>query len=386
MAVSLARPEDVELVPAWLEVAAVLERPVAGDRRRGRASRRRRRWSSGRGCSACRWRSCPRRSPTRRLRSCARRSAAAWIVRPLRETTVVDLSSLWAGPLCGSLLAEAGADVIKVESATRPDGARQGPAAFFDLLNGRKRSVVARPEPSPDGARQLAELLATADVVIEASRPRALEQMGIDAHDVQCDGPAARVGVDHRLRPARAGAGLGRVRRRRRRRRRAGRLGRRRTRVLRRRHRRPDHRARRRGGGGRRARRAAGAGCSTCPSPASPPTSPAPPFRSRPTPSRRRLSRLRGRQQLVVVEVGLAGLLPVLEEAEGPVLGGASGGVLVPAVHRRHAPRHAQVLGVDALVVGVVHVGLGVDGADAVRQQLAQAARSRSGPRTPRSR
>ena len=73
-----------------------------------------------------------------------------------------------------------GATVIKVESTTRPDGARQGPAAFFDLLNGRKRSVALDLD-RPDGVRQLGELLAVADVVIEASRPRALEQMGIDA-------------------------------------------------------------------------------------------------------------------------------------------------------------------------------------------------------------
>jgi hypothetical protein len=55
---------------------------------------------------------------------------------------VVDLTSLWAGPLCGDLLARAGARVIKVESKDRPDGARRGPAAFFDLLNGQKRSVM----------------------------------------------------------------------------------------------------------------------------------------------------------------------------------------------------------------------------------------------------
>jgi hypothetical protein len=51
---------------------------------------------------------------------------------------VVELASLWAGPLCGHLLGLLGARVIKVESARRPDGARFGPAAFFDLLNAAK--------------------------------------------------------------------------------------------------------------------------------------------------------------------------------------------------------------------------------------------------------
>ena len=48
---------------------------------------------------------------------------------------VVDLSSLWARPLCGNLLALAGARVVKVESRSRPDGARSGPRRFYDLLH-----------------------------------------------------------------------------------------------------------------------------------------------------------------------------------------------------------------------------------------------------------
>jgi hypothetical protein len=101
-------------------------------------------------------------------------------LRSLAGLLVVDLSALWAGPLTGALLAAAGADVVKVESAGRPDGARGGPPAFFDLLNGDKRSV-ALDLPSAGGVRLLRALLARADVVIEASRPRALEQFGIDA-------------------------------------------------------------------------------------------------------------------------------------------------------------------------------------------------------------
>ena len=93
---------------------------------------------------------------------------------------VVDLSSLWAGPLCGDLLAGAGARVVKVESVTRPDGARRGPAAFFDLLNGRKRSVALDFSSGSD-VGVLRQLVQRADIVIEASRPRALAQLGIDA-------------------------------------------------------------------------------------------------------------------------------------------------------------------------------------------------------------
>jgi crotonobetainyl-CoA:carnitine CoA-transferase CaiB-like acyl-CoA transferase len=99
----------------------------------------------------------------------------------------VDLSALWAGPLCGDLLASVGADVVKVESTARPDGARRGPRSFFDLLNGRKRSV-ALDFQSPEGIRALHALVRRADIVIEASRPRALEQLGIRAADVVRDG------------------------------------------------------------------------------------------------------------------------------------------------------------------------------------------------------
>jgi crotonobetainyl-CoA:carnitine CoA-transferase CaiB-like acyl-CoA transferase len=99
------------------------------------------------------------------------------------EVLVADLSALWAGPLCGDLLAGVGAHVVKVESTGRPDGARRGPAGFFDLLNGRKRSA-ALDFRTEQGARTLREIVQRADVVIEASRPRALSQLGVDAEQV----------------------------------------------------------------------------------------------------------------------------------------------------------------------------------------------------------
>ena len=66
---------------------------------------------------------------------------------------VVDLSSLWAGPLCAQLLGQAGARVVKVESTTRPDGARQGPAGFYDLLHAGQRSVALDLTSPPGGRR-----------------------------------------------------------------------------------------------------------------------------------------------------------------------------------------------------------------------------------------
>ena len=102
---------------------------------------------------------------------------------------VVDLTSLWAGPLAGGLLAEAGCRVLKVESALRPDGARRGPAGFFELLNRRKEHVsLALPEP--EAVDRLRELIAAADLVLDASRPRVMQQWGIDVRAVVSAGTA----------------------------------------------------------------------------------------------------------------------------------------------------------------------------------------------------
>ena len=98
---------------------------------------------------------------------------------PTRRPFVVDLSALWAGPLAGSLLAMAGAEVVKVEAVARPDGARNGDRGFFDLLNGGKRSVALDFAAAADRAR-LRALVERADIVIESSRPRALRRLGID--------------------------------------------------------------------------------------------------------------------------------------------------------------------------------------------------------------
>jgi len=110
------------------------------------------------------------------------------------QTLVVDLSALWAGPLCSAVLQAAGARVIKVESMTRPDGARQGPSAFFDLLNGGKESLALEFGRAAD-VELLHRLLLAADVVVEASRPRALEQLGIFATEIVNSSPTVWISI-----------------------------------------------------------------------------------------------------------------------------------------------------------------------------------------------
>lgn len=94
---------------------------------------------------------------------------------------VADLSSMWAGPLCGQLLARAGATVVKVESPRRPDGTRAGDQSFFDWMNHEKLCYGIDFDSQTD---ELRELLTVSDVVIEGSRPAALARRGLGPDDV----------------------------------------------------------------------------------------------------------------------------------------------------------------------------------------------------------
>ncbi|SEH52080.1 CoA-transferase family III [Mycolicibacterium rutilum] len=105
---------------------------------------------------------------------------AATTTRGPSGLLVADLSAMWAGPLCGQLLARAGATVVKVESAARPDGARSGPAPFFAWMNAKKLSYRVDFD-EPDGLRALLDV---ADVVIESSRPAALARRSLSPTDV----------------------------------------------------------------------------------------------------------------------------------------------------------------------------------------------------------
>jgi hypothetical protein len=107
--------------------------------------------------------------------------------RPASPPLVVDFSALWAGPLCAHLLGLAGARVIKVESHNRPDGARRGNRDFYDLLHGGHEAISVDPRNADDAAL-IRELVAAADIVIEASRPRALAGWGLSAEEAARDG------------------------------------------------------------------------------------------------------------------------------------------------------------------------------------------------------
>lgn len=88
---------------------------------------------------------------------------------------VLDLSSLWAGPLCGSQFAATGASVTKIESQRRPDPTRNI-EGFHRRLNGQKAEMTLD-FTTPTGRLKLRDLMLAADVVISSARMRAFDQM-----------------------------------------------------------------------------------------------------------------------------------------------------------------------------------------------------------------
>jgi crotonobetainyl-CoA:carnitine CoA-transferase CaiB-like acyl-CoA transferase len=178
LAVNLPRTDDRALLPAWLECAPgdlgwseiaqrLLERPAVEWEERAQLL--------GLPVGRVQPPPFPTPPPVRGARRGPRSER-----RSRSPACVLDLSSLWAGPLCASLLQSAGAQAIKLESLGRPDGGRSGSAAFFDLLNSGKRSAALDFRSAEDRVA-LQRLIERADIVIEGSRPRALRQLGIDA-------------------------------------------------------------------------------------------------------------------------------------------------------------------------------------------------------------
>lgn len=180
VAVNLAREEDRDLVPAWLE-GEFGEAP---------------------------WDQVERLAPAR--------NAAAWVERAAllglpagavgeavgartesgprgaarqREGApkVIDISALWAGPMCGAILAAAGCEVTKVESTRRPDPTRTSMPEFHRRLNGGKREV-ALDFADPSGRAALREAVMAADVVITGARPRAFASLGFDPEEITAGG------------------------------------------------------------------------------------------------------------------------------------------------------------------------------------------------------
>ena len=102
---------------------------------------------------------------------------------PLSGVRIIDLTSIYSGPICASILGDQGADVIKVEA---PGGDlmrqgtpnRNGVTASFSMMNRNKRSVVIDLQ-KPSGRALLLDLVRSADAVIENYRPGVMERLGL---------------------------------------------------------------------------------------------------------------------------------------------------------------------------------------------------------------
>lgn len=106
-------------------------------------------------------------------------------MRPLHDIRILELAHGVAGPFCGMVLADLGADVVKVEPPDGGDGLRHSPpfsegfSESFAALNRNKRSV-ALDLNTMAGQTAARALALSADVVIEAFRPGTLESLGLD--------------------------------------------------------------------------------------------------------------------------------------------------------------------------------------------------------------
>ncbi|MFD3525664.1 CaiB/BaiF CoA transferase family protein [Streptomyces sp. NPDC058653] len=103
---------------------------------------------------------------------------------PLEGVRVLDLATLFAGPLAATMLGDFGADVIKVEHPTRPDPSRgHGPAkdgfGLWWKILGRNKRTMTLDLCGPSGRDVLLRLAADADVIVENFRPGTLEKWGL---------------------------------------------------------------------------------------------------------------------------------------------------------------------------------------------------------------
>ena len=114
---------------------------------------------------------------------------------PLSGIRVIELAHIMAGPCCGLMLADMGADVIKLEKAPAGDDSRRflppdigGESAAFLMMNRNKRGIVV--DLKTAGGKQVARRLFTdADVVIENYRKGTMELLGLGYETLRQDNP-----------------------------------------------------------------------------------------------------------------------------------------------------------------------------------------------------
>jgi len=181
IALNLARDADTELLPAWMERRSPAE-PWQAIRR----------WARSRPTQVLVERGVLLGLPVARVGEVKAGAAAAPVCtlgKPGEAgRAVIYLSGLWAGPLCGALLADAGLAVTKIESADRPDTTRIAMPVFDARLNGAKRRETCD-FADPAQRRALRRRILDAGVVITSARRRAFAQLGLDPASMFAERP-----------------------------------------------------------------------------------------------------------------------------------------------------------------------------------------------------
>jgi crotonobetainyl-CoA:carnitine CoA-transferase CaiB-like acyl-CoA transferase len=115
---------------------------------------------------------------------------------PLTGLKVVDLTHVMAGPTCTLMLADMGAEVIKIEKIPAGDDTRYmvppriGDVAASFLMMNRNKKGIALDLKTPGGAKVLRRLIATADVLVENFGPGVMDRLGFGYADIAKDNPA----------------------------------------------------------------------------------------------------------------------------------------------------------------------------------------------------
>ncbi len=138
------------------------------------------------------------------------------LARPLEGIKVLDLSRVVSGPLCGRLLADLGADVVKIEppagDTTRIVAPEvDGVSAYFAQMNAGKRALCV--DLRVDGAAEVvARLAGGCDVFLENFRPGVLDRYGLDAGTLLAAQSALDLLLGHRMGSGRTVGRAARVR------------------------------------------------------------------------------------------------------------------------------------------------------------------------------
>ena len=135
--------------------------------------------------------------------------------RPLDGIRVLELAQVVAGPFCGTLMAEFGAEVIKTEMPGRGDDLRRlGPSedgtSYWFAVDNRNKKLLTLDLHQPAGQEIVRRLVARCDVVLENFRPGVLERWGLGWEDLHAINPRmvmARVTAFGQTGPLRQGPG-----------------------------------------------------------------------------------------------------------------------------------------------------------------------------------